>query len=434
MCGICGIASERGSVDPERLRAMATTLFHRGPDSEGTHLDGPVGIAARRLAIIDLTGGDQPIANEDGSVVVVQNGEIYNYRELMRELERAGHTFRTRCDTEVLVHGYEEWGPELVGAAARDVRGRGVGRTAQAADARARPLRDQAAVLPRRRRRAVVRVGARRAAAGRDRPRRTRGVPRVQLDPRTALDLPRHPQAAARPHADLARGSRRPRPLRAHRAAAGTPRRGRGRARRGMPRAPARLGARAPGRRRAGRRAALRRRRLRCARRARRRGVVGSGAHVLDRLRGGVVRRAGRRARGRAALRDDSPRARPASRRGAAPAGARRRVRRAVRRLVGAPDVPRLEARGRGRQGRALRRGQRRALRRLLHLRRRPARRADRPARLVRAAARRPAADVDRAARASTTRRSASHAPRTCRRSSAITAGRRSSPPTHARS
>src|SRR3954469_21804216 len=109
MCGICGIASNRGAVDPERLRRMSTTLYHRGPDSEGSPLDGPVGIAARRLAIIDLTGGDQPIANEDGSVVVVQNGEIYNYRELMRERERAGPSFRTRSDTEVLVHGYEEW-------------------------------------------------------------------------------------------------------------------------------------------------------------------------------------------------------------------------------------------------------------------------------------------------------------------------------------
>ncbi|MFL5953867.1 MAG: asparagine synthase (glutamine-hydrolyzing) [Gaiellaceae bacterium] len=113
MCGICGIASTRGAVDLERLRRMSETLHHRGPDSEGTHVDGPVGIAARRLAIIDLAAGDQPIANEDGSVVVVQNGEIYNYRELMHELERAGHRFRTRCDTEVLVHGYEEWGTRL---------------------------------------------------------------------------------------------------------------------------------------------------------------------------------------------------------------------------------------------------------------------------------------------------------------------------------
>jgi asparagine synthase (glutamine-hydrolysing) len=92
---------------------MSETLYHRGPDSEGTHIDGHVGIAARRLAIIDLTGGDQPIANEDGAVTVVQNGEIYNYRELMHELEQAGHRFRTRCDTEVLVHGYEEWGARL---------------------------------------------------------------------------------------------------------------------------------------------------------------------------------------------------------------------------------------------------------------------------------------------------------------------------------
>src|SRR5439155_4202506 len=113
MCGICGIASTRGAVDPDRLRRMSATLDHRGPDSEGSHLDGAVSIAARRLAIIDLTGGDQPIANEDGTVVVVQNGEIYNYRELMRELERSGHTFRTRCDTEVLVHGYEQWGAGL---------------------------------------------------------------------------------------------------------------------------------------------------------------------------------------------------------------------------------------------------------------------------------------------------------------------------------
>ena len=92
---------------------MSATLIHRGPDSEGMHLDGPIGLAARRLAIIDLTGGDQPIANEDGSVVVIQNGELYNYRELMHELERAGHVFRTRCDTEVLAHGYEQWGASL---------------------------------------------------------------------------------------------------------------------------------------------------------------------------------------------------------------------------------------------------------------------------------------------------------------------------------
>src|SRR5579884_2845537 len=110
MCGICGVASTRGAVDPDRLRRMATTLRHRGPDSEGVFADGGVGLAARRLAIIDLAGGDQPIANEDGTVVVVQNGELYNYRELTHELRRAGHEFRTRSDTEVLVHAYEQWG------------------------------------------------------------------------------------------------------------------------------------------------------------------------------------------------------------------------------------------------------------------------------------------------------------------------------------
>jgi asparagine synthase (glutamine-hydrolysing) len=113
MCGICGIAKTHGSLDTQRLRRMSRTLRHRGPDSEGMHAEGGVGIAARRLAIIDLAGGDQPIANEDGQVVVVQNGEIYNYRELARELEAAGHRFHTRCDTETLVHGWEEWGPRL---------------------------------------------------------------------------------------------------------------------------------------------------------------------------------------------------------------------------------------------------------------------------------------------------------------------------------
>ena len=110
MCGIAGMASRTGAVDPERLRAMSATLVHRGPDSDGELLDGPVALAARRLSIIDLEGGDQPIANEDGTVHVVQNGEIYNFRELRAELEQAGHRFSTRSDTEVLVHLYEEHG------------------------------------------------------------------------------------------------------------------------------------------------------------------------------------------------------------------------------------------------------------------------------------------------------------------------------------
>jgi asparagine synthase (glutamine-hydrolysing) len=114
MCGICGIASRAGSPHPGRLAAMSASLVHRGPDSGGEYLDGPVALGARRLSIIDLAGGDQPIKNEDGSCVVVQNGEIYNYPELRRELERDGHAFRTNCDTEVHLHLYEQHGPEYL--------------------------------------------------------------------------------------------------------------------------------------------------------------------------------------------------------------------------------------------------------------------------------------------------------------------------------
>src|SRR5215218_8387792 len=111
MCGICGIASARGSVDRDRLAAMSATLAHRGPDSDGSLIEEGIGLAARRLAIIDLADGDQPIANEDGTCIVVQNGEIYNHVELRRQLELAGHRFRTdHSDTEMLMHAYEQWG------------------------------------------------------------------------------------------------------------------------------------------------------------------------------------------------------------------------------------------------------------------------------------------------------------------------------------
>jgi asparagine synthase (glutamine-hydrolysing) len=112
MCGICGLVAgerERGP-DLEAVARMSGRLVHRGPDDDGLFCEGPVALAARRLSIIDLAGGHQPIENEDGSAVVVQNGEIYNYRELKRELEGRGHRFATDCDTEVLVHAYEEWG------------------------------------------------------------------------------------------------------------------------------------------------------------------------------------------------------------------------------------------------------------------------------------------------------------------------------------
>ncbi len=110
MCGICGIAVTRGRADVDRVGKMSATLAHRGPDSFGEYVDGAVALAARRLSIIDLETGDQPIGNEDGTLHVVQNGELYNYRELRAELERKGHRFRTSGDTEVLLHLYEEHG------------------------------------------------------------------------------------------------------------------------------------------------------------------------------------------------------------------------------------------------------------------------------------------------------------------------------------
>ena len=115
MCGIAGQYVPAGSPDRGVLDAMNDCLSHRGPDDEGVFIDGPVGLAHRRLSIIGVETGHQPLFNEDGSVAVVFNGEIYNYRSLRGELTDAGHEFRTETDTEVLVHCYEEYGPEFVG-------------------------------------------------------------------------------------------------------------------------------------------------------------------------------------------------------------------------------------------------------------------------------------------------------------------------------
>jgi asparagine synthase (glutamine-hydrolysing) len=115
MCGICGlVALDGGEVDASGLAAMSRELRHRGPDSDGSFVDGPVALAAQRLSIIDLAHGDQPVANEDGTVRVVSNGEIYNYREVRARLERRGHRFSTSSDTEALVHLYEEHGTAFV--------------------------------------------------------------------------------------------------------------------------------------------------------------------------------------------------------------------------------------------------------------------------------------------------------------------------------
>jgi asparagine synthase (glutamine-hydrolysing) len=115
MCGIAGIAShDRGGLDHRALADMSAALAHRGPDDAGeARLDGCL-LAARRLSIIDLQGGHQPLVGCDDRVTVVQNGEIYNHAALREQLELRGHGFRTRCDTEVLAHAYEEWGDDFV--------------------------------------------------------------------------------------------------------------------------------------------------------------------------------------------------------------------------------------------------------------------------------------------------------------------------------
>lgn len=111
MCGFCGFADKLDESEKKRvIKGMADRIIHRGPDSEGYYTDSGVAMGFRRLSIIDLAGGDQPIMNEDKSVVVMFNGEIYNYRELREELKAAGHTFATNSDTEVIVHGYEQYG------------------------------------------------------------------------------------------------------------------------------------------------------------------------------------------------------------------------------------------------------------------------------------------------------------------------------------
>ncbi len=115
MCGFAGILDFSGAPVPERsaiLERMTRTLVHRGPDDEGYFTDEFVGLGHRRLSIIDLETGRQPMCNEDGSVWVVCNGEIYNHAELRSVLVQKGHTFRTRSDTETIVHAYEEWGSD----------------------------------------------------------------------------------------------------------------------------------------------------------------------------------------------------------------------------------------------------------------------------------------------------------------------------------
>jgi len=116
MCGICGQFNfaRNEPVEPDTIRRMTESIRHRGPDDEGYLISGPLGFGFRRLSIIDLAGGHQPMSDAEETVWVILNGEIYNFKELRADLEQRGHRFRTRSDTEVIIHGYKEWGTEVL--------------------------------------------------------------------------------------------------------------------------------------------------------------------------------------------------------------------------------------------------------------------------------------------------------------------------------
>jgi hypothetical protein len=358
MCGIAGYADHVQAPDasPEHLAdsgamvgRMCGVIRHRGPDDEGVHVAPGVGLGMRRLSIIDLATGHQPIRNEDGTVWVVFNGEIYNYRELGQELRARGHRFYTTTDTEVIVHAYEEWGEGAF------IRLRGMFGIALW-DAARRVLwlaRDRVGIKPlyyttRGERfyfgselksllaadavtRTVDPVSLEHYLAFLYTPPDRAIFPGVhKLPPGHLLELRDGrvrvapywtPPADEQPVADENRG--------------GGP----------TPRAPARRRALAPRERRAARGVSLGRHRFEPRRGADGRGLGGTGADVLDRLRRAGVRRARRRPARGAALRHRAPRVRRPARRPAHRRAAGVALRRAVRRLVRDPDVVRLGAR-----------------------------------------------------------------------------------------
>jgi asparagine synthase (glutamine-hydrolysing) len=114
MCGITGIIDLRATPDRSLLEKMCRIMIHRGPDGEGYYIDGPLALGHRRLSIIDLESGKQPMSNEDGTIWITYNGEIYNFPELRKELIDKGHRFKTRSDTETIIHAYEEYGFECL--------------------------------------------------------------------------------------------------------------------------------------------------------------------------------------------------------------------------------------------------------------------------------------------------------------------------------
>ncbi len=402
MCGICGIVRHDGAPDLDAVARMNATLVHRGPDDEGLFHRGPVALAARRLSIIDLDHGHQPIANEDGRVVVVQNGEIYNYRELS-----ASSRVAATASPPTATPRSSSTSTRSTATASSSGCG-GCSRSPSGTTARRRLLlaRDRFGIKPLYYRHVGGELSfASELKAMLEQPGFSR-----QIDPEAiaaylafnSIPAPLTIFAEARKlsRASCWSGERgeieqvryaRPGPVAADETSARAPPSSwPGSCARSL----ARLDPRPPGRRRPGRRPALRRRRLRRDHRARRGpvdeplktfsiGFEEAGFDELSRARL-VAERYG----------TDHHELIVRARRGRAAAEAGRGLRRALRRLLGAADLPGLRAGRREGQGRALRRGRRRALRRLLHLRRRPARRPGRPARRARPAAGRGAAQL----------------------------------------
>ncbi len=115
MCGIAGfVNTDRSPADGRIVRRMTDIIAHRGPDGSGCYVRGEVALGHRRLSIIDLATGGQPMSNEDDSVWITYNGEIFNHADIRPELEAAGHRYKSHCDTETIVHAYEQWGDESV--------------------------------------------------------------------------------------------------------------------------------------------------------------------------------------------------------------------------------------------------------------------------------------------------------------------------------
>ena len=212
MCGIYGIYQRDGtSADIRLMGRMGNVIVHRGPDDSGAMAEGPCAIGMRRLSIIDLAGGHQPISTPDGRLTVVCNGEIYNYRELRAELIAAGHVFATQLRQRSAAARLRAVGRGRARTAQRHVRLCDLGRPRPHVARRPRPPRHQADVLPGRRAPRRLRVGGQGAAGtagrgARDRSDRAARLPGTGLRAGAAVDVPRHPQAADRRPA--ARGRR----------------------------------------------------------------------------------------------------------------------------------------------------------------------------------------------------------------------------------